>query len=316
MIRTLRPILAAALVCFQALGFQAPAAFADAPARLDARTQARVATPALWVLRDHDTTIHIFGTAHLLPKDVLWLHGPVRQAFEQADTLVLEMVQPDDPAQLRPLVMRLGLNPQGVNLSSQLPKPLREEMARAAAQVGLPAAALEPMRPWLAATTIAVAGLQSLGLDPEQGVEKVLTAHAKATGKTIDGLETAEQQFGFLASLPEADQMALLRSAIHDLDGMKAEADSLMRGWTSGDIEAVGNLMNESLKASPNLAKVLLTDRNERWAAWVARRMNQPGHVFLAVGTGHLAGSDSLITLLKRHGFKVKRVATAPNAGR
>lgn len=315
MLRTLltraRPVLAsalAALFCFQALGFQAPAAFADAPARADAGAQARVATPALWVVRDEDTTIHIFGTAHLLPKGVQWLHGPVRRAFEQADTLVLEMVQPDDPAQLRPLVARLGLNPQGVSLSSQLPGPLRQEMAQAAAQVGLPVAALEPLKPWLAATTIAVAGLQSLGLSPDQGVEQVLTAHAKATGKAIDGLETPEQQFGFLASLPEADQMALLRSAIRDLHGLHAEANSLMQGWATGDIEAVGDLMNRSLQDSPNLSRVLLTERNARWAAWVARRMDQPGHAFLAVGAGHLAGENSLIAMLNRHGFKVQRL--------
>lgn len=312
MIRPLRPLLAAALLCFQA-----PAAFAEVPGQAASAgigTQVRVATPALWVLRDDDTAIHIFGTSHMLPENVRWLHGPVRQAFTQADTLVLEIVQPDDPAQMRPLVMRLGLNPQGVSLSSQLPAPLREEMSRAAAQAGLPMAALEPLKPWLAATTIAVAGLQSLGLNAEQGVEQVLAAHAKATGKTIGGLETPEQQFGFLASLPQQDQLALLRSSIRDLKGLKAEAHALMTGWMTGDIDSVGSLMNESLKDSPNLAKVLLTDRNARWALWIKRRMDQPGHVFLAVGAGHLAGPGNLLDMLKQHGFRAERVAPAAAA--
>lgn len=307
MTRTLRSLLAAALLCFQA-----PAVFAEAPGREAAGTsagvQAHAATPALWVLRDEDTTIHIFGTSHMLPEGVNWLHGPVRTAFDQADTLVLEIVQPDDPAQMRSLVMRLGLNPSGVSLSSQLPGPLREDMARAASEVGLPMAALEPLRPWLAATTIAVAGLQSLGLNSEQGVEQILAAHAKAKGKAIDGLETPEQQFGFLASLPHEDQVALLRSSIRDLEGFQTEAHALMTSWMSGDIEAVGALMNESLKESPNLSRVLLTERNGRWATWIRNRMEMPGRVFLAVGAGHLAGQDNLISLLESKGFKVERV--------
>lgn len=326
MTRTLRSLLAATLVGVQLLGFQAPAAFAEASGRVDAgagaragaeaKVQERFATPALWVLRDEDTTIHIFGTSHMLPEGVNWLHGPVRRAFDQAETLVLEIVQPDDPAQMRPMVMRLGFNPKGISLSSQLPAPLRQEMTRAASQVGLPMAALEPLRPWLAATTISVAGLQGLGLNSERGVEQVLTAHAKASGKKIGGLETPEQQFGFLASLPLEDQVALLRSSIRDLESFRSEAKALMASWITGDIETVGALMNESLKDSPNLARVLLTERNARWATWVRDRMDQPGHVFLAVGAGHLAGPDNLIGLLEQKGFKVERVAPASFAAR
>lgn len=312
--RLLRPVLAAALLCFQA-----PAAFADSPrqaAGSQGAAREYTATPALWVVRDHDTTIHIFGTSHMLPKNVNWLHGPVREAFDKAETLVLEIVQPDDPAQLAPLVRKLGFNPKGVTLSSQLPPAVRGEIEKAAAQAGLPMAALEPLRPWLAATTLSVAGLHNLGLNSDDGVEQVLTTLARLKGKHIDGLETPEQQFGFLASLPLEDQVALLRSSIRDIEGFRNEARALMRSWMTGDIETVGNLMNDSLKDSPNLSKVLLTERNARWAEWVKRRMDQPGRVFLAVGAGHLAGPDNLIALLEARGFKVERVAPAKLAAR
>ncbi len=35
-----------------------------------------LAHPALWVVKDADTTIYLFGTVHLLPNDVDW-HFPV-----------------------------------------------------------------------------------------------------------------------------------------------------------------------------------------------------------------------------------------------
>jgi uncharacterized protein YbaP (TraB family) len=36
--------------------------------------------------------------------------------------------------------------------------------------------------------------------------------------------------------------------------------------------------------------------------------MAQPGAVMVAVGAGHLAGRDSVIDLLKREGYRVRRL--------
>jgi len=53
---------------------------------------------------------------------------------------------------------------------------------------------------------------------------------------------------------------------------------------------------------------VLLTERNRRWAAWIKARMAKPGTVFLAVGAGHLAGSDSVVADLGKAGLTAERV--------
>jgi len=66
--------------------------------------------------------------------------------------------------------------------------------------------------------------------------------------------------------------------------------------------------MNDSLKDSPEVAKVLLVDRNKRWAQWIKDRMAKPGTVFVAVGAGHLAGPDSVQAQLARLGVKARRV--------
>ena len=67
--------------------------------------------------------------------------------------------------------------------------------------------------------------------------------------------------------------------------------------------------MNDSLKDSPEVAKVLLIDRNKRWAAWIKGRLATPGTVFMAVGAGHLAGSDSVQAQLAKLGVTARRVA-------
>ena len=58
----------------------------------------------------------------------------------------------------------------------------------------------------------------------------------------------------------------------------------------------------------PEIKKVLLTDRNQRWAGWIAKRMEQPGTVFLAVGAGHLAGKESVQAMLKANHLEAVRV--------
>ena len=43
-------------------------------------------------------------------------------------------------------------------------------------------------------------------------------------------------------------------------------------------------------------------------ARWIEQRMAQPGSVLIAVGAGHLAGPYSVLELLKRDGYKVRRI--------
>ena len=49
-------------------------------------------------------------------------------------------------------------------------------------------------------------------------------------------------------------------------------------------------------------------EASARWAEWIEKRMDQPGTVFIAVGAGHLAGKDSVETMLEAKGLEVDRV--------
>lgn len=66
--------------------------------------------------------------------------------------------------------------------------------------------------------------------------------------------------------------------------------------------------MNEEMKQTPETARILLTERNVRWAAELKDRLSRPGVVFVAVGAGHLTGENSVQNLLTKHGIKVERV--------
>ena len=59
---------------------------------------------------------------------------------------------------------------------------------------------------------------------------------------------------------------------------------------------------------SPDTYRMMFTERNARWADWIAGRMQTPGVVFVAVGAGHLAGKDSLLVRLAELGIPSSRM--------
>src|SRR3546814_10158304 len=75
----------------------------------------------------------------------------------------------------------------------------------------------------------------------------------------------------------------------------------MVTDWSNGDDQGIAALMNDGLGDSPELERVMLTDRNARWAGWIAERLKQPGTVFVAVGAGHLAGENSVRADLAKH---------------
>lgn len=264
------------------------------------------ADPALWVVKDADTTIYLFGTVHVLKPGLSWFDEAVKAAFDKSDALVLEMVMPD-PAAMQAMVMQKGMDASGTPLSQKLPENERDAYAKAVAEIGAPPGALEHLKPWLAATEFSIAPLGKLGYAPANGPETVLTAAAKAAGKPVLGIETAEQQFGYLDGLSQPAQIAFLTSAIKDMPKLGDEMADMVADWAKGDPQALAKIMNDNLTGQAELKKTLLIDRNARFAAWVEQRMKQPGTVFVAVGAGHLAGEGSVQADLART-YKLKAV--------
>lgn len=267
-----------------------------------------LARPALWVVKDADTTIYLFGTVHLLPNDTAWHYPALDRALMDSQTLYIELTD-DNPANMTALVLRYGMD-----MSHPLPTLLNHaEQLRlniAANKAGVPGGmqTLSMMRPWLAALTLATAPLLKAGLDPEHGVDKQLKSQMAGAGKQVLGLETAEQQIRFLADMPQSVELAFLRSTMRDLDKGSIELTQLIGAWKDGDVATITRLEDEDMRQTePKLYQLLLVQRNEIWATKIAAMLQQPGTVFIAVGAAHLAGPDSVQAQLQKLGIEAVR---------
>jgi uncharacterized protein YbaP (TraB family) len=302
MIRTLGAAISAI-----ALSLALPAC-AQQPATPAPSPVANDADPALWVVKDKDTTVYLFGTIHVLKPGLTWFDEAVKTAFDRSQELKLELVMPD-PAAMASLVQATGTAAPGTPpLGERLPAGKQAAFRRAVTDLGLPADALDRYKPWLAATQLSIAPLSKLGYDSTNGPEEVITAAAKQANKPLTGLETPEQQLGFFGSLSDAAQLQFLESTVDELPKLDTQMANMVDDWAKGDPDALAREMNDELKSSPEVAKVLLTDRNARWAQWIKQRMARPGTVFVAVGAGHLAGPDSVQAHLAKLGVKAERV--------
>lgn len=313
---SLKSLLAATATC--ALAWGAPVAAQNAPTEAPASVEAldpvkvtaaaiKDVDPALWVVKDEDTTIYLFGSVHILKPGLGWFDDGVKAAFESSDQLMLELVEPP-VAEAQALFGKLAMDQQGKTLRSKMNDADRAVYETAMGKLGLPAAALDPFDPWAAAITISLLAIQKTGFDPNSGVEKQLTAAANAIKKPIAGLETMEFQLGVFDTLPESEQIAFLVETAKQIDDAGANMDKMVDMWTAPDPEGLGQLMNEGL-TSRTLYDALLTKRNANWAKWIAARMDKPGVTFMAVGAGHLAGPTSVQTLLPAYGLTATRVA-------
>ncbi len=291
------------------VALQAQDAVSEAPAEVKALDPVQTVDvdPALWVVKDADTTIYLFGTVHILKPGMGWFDDGVKAAFDKSDRLVLEIVEPP-MAETQKLFAKYGLDTSGKTLSSKLNEEEKAVYTKAMEKVGLPVAAFEPLDPWAAAVTMQVVGLQKGGYDMTSGVETQLTAAAKAAMKPVSGVETMESQLAIFDGLGQETQIKFLIEGAKTVDDMNKSMDEMVALWAKPDPDGLAKIMNDGL-TDPALYSALLTKRNANWAAWIDKQMAKPGTIFMAVGAGHLSGATSVPQLLAAYGLSAERVA-------
>ena len=241
--------------------------------------------PAMFVVRDLDTTVYLFGTFHALDGGPNWFGNDVRTAFEQSDELVLETLIPEGPG---PMVPKRGL--------------------------AIRPPSVTPSASFLATTRMAINAGEAQGMQVNNGADMVLRHVAEVEGKPVQGLETLEFQLNMFNSMPAAIPAAapapragqpVGEPPMKSLSNAMAEMQS---AWKSGDQSVFVRMLGQLETGSPDTYRVMFTDRNARWADWIAARMQTPGTVFVAVGAGHLAGKDSVLVRLAEKGIESQRV--------
>src|SRR3954466_6300551 len=166
------------------------------------------AEPAMFVVRDADTTIYIFGTFHALDGQANWFDHQVRDAFEQSNELVLETVIPEHPA----LQVTPGFRPPSVT----------------------------PSASFLATTRMAISAGRAQGMQVGNGADMVLRHQAEAEGKPVEGLETLQLQLDMFNKMPATlatrpQPRAGQPAGMNTMEGLSKAMAEMQAAWKRGD---------------------------------------------------------------------------------
>ena len=265
--------------------------------------------PAIWVATDFDSTVYLFGTVHLLPDDLVWQREDMRQAFAESGTIFFEVdTGPESQVAGTVLTTSLGLRSDGLRLSDRLDNYQLNLMEAAANNGDLTIAALDGMQPWLATEYLTFAAAQNAGLSAELSADEALKSRAAREGKNVLYLESLETQIRASADLPEYIQIRILTETLERFNALGLDATNIAEQWAIGGTDYLTDQLIRPMKSrSPEVFNSLLRDRNRAWANKIARFMEDSGTGFVAVGTAHLLGEQSLLSELREQGYAVQR---------
>ena len=271
--------------------------------------QARNDGPPIWVVKDYDSTLYLFGTVHLLPGDLDWQRDDMKDAFDSSGTIFFEMDTGTNALiEASVLAQDLGQFKSGERLSTRLDSYQLKLLDAAANNGGITLAALDSMKPWLASEFLTIAAATNAGLSPDLSADTALKSRAERKGKNTVYLDTVEGQIRASADQPDFVQMLVLTDTLERFNAMGDDLTTIADDWAIGEIGRLEQKTVRSLaRQSPEMYDALIKARNREWSRVFTRHLEDSGTSFAAVGIAHLLGEHSVQNMLREQGYDVSR---------
>ncbi len=263
----------------------------------------------MWEVRGKTSSVFLLGSIHFAKDDIYPLAKPIEQAYERSPIVVFET----DLAEMKTLetqtkLLKAGMCPAGETLSQHLSKETYTALQSWLKNgVGDPSA-LDPMKPWLASVSVVALELQKLGFSPNQGIDEHFHSQARTDKKEIRGLETVDFEINLFANLSREDNELFLKSMLEDADRFPKIFADVIEAWKSGNASKIEPLLLEITQKYPAIHKKFLTDRNRVWLPKIEELLRGERNVFVVIGMAHLVGTDGMVDLLKKKGFRVEQL--------
>ncbi len=263
----------------------------------------------LWRVRSDQNTLYILGSIHFLKRESYPLRNIIEEAFKNSRKLVLEIdLAGADAEKVQRLTMEKGVSRDGITLQQSVSKETYELAEKRARELDLDIRAMSPLKPWVAALTMAAMKLRKLGFDSNFGVDRYFADRAKRERKPVQGLETPEFQIGLFDQFSRRDQESMLRQTLKEMDLLENGVERIVQAWTAGEVAKMEELILASMRDYPEVHRKLIADRNRRWIPQIEQFLAGSESVLVVVGAAHLVGKGSVIELLKERGYRVEQL--------
>jgi uncharacterized protein YbaP (TraB family) len=258
----------------------------------------------MWQVEGETNRVYLLGSVHLLRERDHPLPEAIDAAYADAESLIMELDMDDlDAAVVQTFTNRLGIIQDERTLRDLMGEARYAEAAAAAEALDIPIEMLSKAEPWYAAITVEQLVLMRIGFNPLYGVELYMTRLAQRDGKPIEGLETIEEQLGFLDSLSPDAQNDLLIQTLEEGGEISVLMDDMIRAWRTGDTEYLEDTILAEMARYPEVYDAIVVQRNRRWADAIAGLLDDDDDYLVIVGALHLIGEDGLPAMLEERGI-------------
>lgn len=267
------------------------------------------AETSVWKAEKNGQTVYLGGTIHLLRKQDYPLPEEFDQAYQKSAKLVFEVDigKASSPSIQTAMFTQLSYSDDRT-VKSVLSKETYDALEKYATSRGISLEFYRKAKPGLLTMLLMVMELQQIGVTPE-GIDKFYFDKAKSDAKSLDKLETIEEQIAMFAKFGENDEEKFYKQFLNETSQIRKSFLEIIKHWKSGDVVGLEELINAQMKnQSPEVYKMMLTDRNNRWMPKVESFFNTEEVEFVLVGAAHLIGESGLVTQLKAKGYKVEKL--------
>jgi uncharacterized protein YbaP (TraB family) len=267
----------------------------------------------MWKVAGASNSVYLLGSIHLLRSQDYPLPMAIDAAYDDAEVLIMEVDMDDmDPFAAQAAFTRYGVLHDDTTLRDLMGDGLYLEAIAAAEIIDIPLEMLQKTEPWYAAMTVEIMMLSRIGFNPALGVEMHMMSKATQDGKTIEGLETVEEQIQFLDGMSLQAQRNMLLSTLVESAKLGEMMDDLIDAWRRGDIAELEAGMLDELAKHEELSKALVTDRNSRWVGQIEELLDDVDDYLIIVGALHLIGPQGVPNQLESMGYDVHQLSEPP----
>jgi uncharacterized protein YbaP (TraB family) len=264
---------------------------------------------SVWRVEKNGNHIYIGGTIHLLREQDYPLPLVFEQAYAGSSKLIFEL--PPDADEDGAIMVRMrgmGAFGEGDSLGVHVAPETLKKVYAWADKNGYPRAAVDKLRPWYLALTVAATEYSKMGANPTHGVDAQFEERAKKDGKPGEGLETIEFQLSIFANLNDKLQEELLLQTFTEAQTAAKDFEELITAWKSGDMPKLQEFLFRDADKYPELMEDFLFKRNKAWIPPLMKHLEKGEPVFVLVGAGHLGGEQGLLNLLKKEGCTITQL--------
>ncbi|MXX07452.1 MAG: TraB/GumN family protein [Gammaproteobacteria bacterium] len=266
-----------------------------------------LADTSVWEVSRGDALLYLGGTIHALRPSDYPLPEEFEYAYAAADEIYFEV---DLKAALDPAFQATALQSYSYNDGRSLYTVLSEEVYTdfytLAGRFGIPAGALDNLKPSPATTTVLFLELGNIGFGP-QGVEMHFLQQAERDALSQGSLESLEFQTSLLANLGEGNEDAMVADFLEQIGTLEDYMNEAVSAWREGDIGRIDEyLLTDMAEEFPEDFEAMFTRRNRNWLPQIMAMLDDADIEFVLVGVGHMPREDGLLELLRREGATVR----------